>query len=173
MRPLAVLAQQLAAPVIGFLHAANREAYAPMTTAFRQGLRETGYVEGQNVVIEYRWADGRLERLPELAADLVRRRVSVIFTGGGSDTPLAVKAATPTIPILFANGTDPVEAGLPKPHTGIPFNARRSRDPEGLARILPADWNGGRDIGGAPLRGRVDRRRLSFARTRGGLARFH
>jgi putative tryptophan/tyrosine transport system substrate-binding protein len=101
MRPVAVLAQQLAAPVIGFLHSANRESYAPMTTAFHQGLRETGYVEGENVVIEYRWADGRLERLPDLAADLVRRRVSVIFTGGGSD-PLAVKAATTTIPILFA-----------------------------------------------------------------------
>jgi putative ABC transport system substrate-binding protein len=112
MRPLAVLSQQSGAPVIGFLHSASRESYAPMTTAFRQGLHETGYVEGENVVIEYRWADGRLERLPELAADLVRRRVSVIFTGGGSDPPLAVKAATPTIPIIFANGTDPVEAGL-------------------------------------------------------------
>src|SRR5215831_6761577 len=91
MRPLAVLAQQSAAPVIGFLHSSNRESYASMTTAFREGLRETGYVEGQNIGIEYRWADGRLERLPELAAELVRRQVSVIFAGGGSDPPLAAK----------------------------------------------------------------------------------
>jgi putative ABC transport system substrate-binding protein len=112
MRPFAVLAQQSAAPVIGFLHSASREAYAPMTAAFRQGLQETGYVEGQNVAIEYRWAYGRLERLPELAADLVSGQVSLIFAGGGSDPPLAVKAATTTIPIVFANGTDPVEAGL-------------------------------------------------------------
>jgi len=146
MRPVAVLAQHSAAPVIGFLHSANRESYAPMTTAFRQGLRETGYVEGENVVIEYRWADGRLERLPELAADLVRRRVSVIFTGGGSDPPLAVKAATTTIPILFANGTDPIEAGLVaslnRPGgniTGITFlnNTLGGKELEVLRQLLP------------------------------------
>jgi len=112
MRPFAVLAQKSAGLMIGFLHSSNRESYASMTAAFREGLRETGYVEGQNVGIEYRWADGRLERLPDLVADLVRRQVSVIFAGGGSDPPLAAKAATQTIPILFANGTDPVEAGL-------------------------------------------------------------
>ena len=88
MRPFAVLAQQSAALVIGFLHSASREAYAPMTAAFRHGLQENGYVEGQNLAIEYRWADGRLERLPELAAHLVSRQVSLIFAGGGSDPPL-------------------------------------------------------------------------------------
>jgi len=146
MRPCAVPAQQSVAPVIGFLHSANPESYAPMTTAFRQGLHETGYVEGQNVVIEYRWADGRHERLPELAADIVRRQVSLIFAGGGSDPPLAVKAATPTIPILFANGTDPVEAGLvaslnrPGANiTGITFlnNTLGGKELEVLRQLLP------------------------------------
>src|SRR5262249_22730255 len=112
MRPIATQAQQAAIPVIGFLHSATSNSYAPMTTAFRKSLNEAGYVEGQNVTIEYRWAESRLDRLPELAADLVRRQVSVIFTGGGSDPSLAAKAATSKIPIVFANGTDPVEAGL-------------------------------------------------------------
>jgi len=110
--PLVVRAQQLAMPVIGFLHSATASGYVPMTAAFRKSLSEAGYTAGQNVTIEYRWAEGHLDRLPDLAAELVRREVSLMFTGGGSDTCLAAKAATSKIPIVFANGTDPVEAGL-------------------------------------------------------------
>jgi putative ABC transport system substrate-binding protein len=97
--------------VIGFLHSATEEAYAPLLAAFRKSLSETGY-SGQSVTIEFRWAQGRLDRLPDLAADLVRRQVSVIFAGGGPEPALAAKAATSNIPIVFANGVDPVEVGL-------------------------------------------------------------
>ncbi len=110
--PLGTRAAQSDLPVIGFLHSASGSGYAPMTTAFRNSLRQAGYVEGQSVAIEYRWADGRLDSLPNLAADLVHRAVSVMFTGGGSDACLAAKSATTKIPIVFANGTDPIEAGL-------------------------------------------------------------
>jgi putative tryptophan/tyrosine transport system substrate-binding protein len=110
--PLAARAQQLTLPIIGWLHGANPDAYALMATAFRKSLNESGYFEIQNVRIEYRWAEGRLERLAELAADLVRRQVSVIFAGGGSEPALAAKAVTSEIPIVFANGVDPVEVGL-------------------------------------------------------------
>lgn len=110
--PLGTRAAQSDLPVIGFLHSANASGYAPMTTAFLKSLGEAGYIEGQSVMLEYRWADGHLDRLPELAAELVHRGVSVMFTGGGSDACLAAKAATAKIPIVFANGTDPVEAGL-------------------------------------------------------------
>lgn len=103
---------QPAIPVVGFLHGATPEGYAPMMAAFRKSLSEAGYAEGQNVTIELRWAEGRLERLPELAADLVRRQVSVIFAGGGAEPALAAKAATSKIPIVFANGVDAVEVGL-------------------------------------------------------------
>src|SRR6476660_2319861 len=110
--PMPVRAQPSALPAIGFLHSATANAYAPMTAALRKSLSEAGYVEGQNVAIEYRLAEGQFDRLPEMAADLVRHQVSVIFAGGGSDPSLAAKAATSKIPIVFANGTDPVEAGL-------------------------------------------------------------
>jgi putative ABC transport system substrate-binding protein len=110
--PQVVLAQPSAMPVIGFLHSATAAGYVPMTAAFRKSLSEAGFTADQNVTIEYRWAEGHLDRLPNLAAELVRREVSLIFTGGGSDTCLAAKAATSKIPIVFANGTDPVEAGL-------------------------------------------------------------
>ena len=109
--PLAARAQQPAVPVIGFLHSATEAAYAPMTAAFRKSLSEAGYFD-QSVMIEFRWAQGRLERLPELAADLVRHQVSVIFAGGGAEPALAAKAATSKIPIVFASGVDPVEVGL-------------------------------------------------------------
>jgi|RhiMetStandDraft_8_1073273.scaffolds.fasta_scaffold01841_1 putative tryptophan/tyrosine transport system substrate-binding protein len=110
--PVTGLAQQSTLPVIGFLHSATASAYAPMTAAFHKSLSEAGYVEGQSVAIAYRWAEGQFDRLPPLAADLVRHQVSVIFAGGGLDPSLAAKAATSKIPIVFANGVDPVEAGL-------------------------------------------------------------
>jgi putative tryptophan/tyrosine transport system substrate-binding protein len=109
--PLEARAQP-ALPTIGWLHGATPDAYAPMTAAFRKSLNESGYFEVRNVKIDYRWAEGRLERLPELAADLVQCQVSVIFAGGGAEPALAAKAATSKIPIVFANGVDPVAVGL-------------------------------------------------------------
>jgi putative ABC transport system substrate-binding protein len=109
--PLAARAQR-AMPVIGWLGSSNADEFAGFLTAFRLGLADTGFVEGRDVTIEYRWADQRLDRLPGLAAELVDRRVSVIFCSGGQVPPLAAKAATSTIPIVFALGSDPVRARL-------------------------------------------------------------
>ena len=109
--PLAARAQQQAIPVVGYLHFGSPEPYAAMITAFRQGLQETGRIEGQNVTIEYRWAEGQLQRLPSLAAELVNRRVAVLATGGGVPPALAAKRATATIPIVFVT-SDPVKSGL-------------------------------------------------------------
>jgi putative ABC transport system substrate-binding protein len=99
--PLAARAQQSAMPVIGFLHSSSPGAFSAQIAAFRQSLKEGGFVEGQNVAIEVRSADDRYERLPGLVAELVERRVAVIFAGGGNISAAAAKAATPTIPIVF------------------------------------------------------------------------
>jgi len=117
MLPLAARAQRPALPAVGFLSGRSLASDAHLAAAFRQGLSETGHVDGQNVAIEFHWADSQLERLPALAADLVRRQVAVIFAGAVDVQILALKAAISTIPVVFATGGDPVELGL-----GASFN---------------------------------------------------
>src|SRR5262245_58059318 len=110
--PIAARGQQPATPVIGFLNSPSPDGFGERLTGFRQGLKEAGYIEGDNVAVEYRWAENRLDRVPELVDDLVRRQVAVIASGGGISTVLAAKRATTTIPIVFAAPGDPVKFGL-------------------------------------------------------------
>jgi putative ABC transport system substrate-binding protein len=110
--PLTAKAQQSVLPVVGFLNAASPDLFGHVVRAFHLGLKEAGYLEGQNVGIEYRWAENQYERLPALAAELVRRRVNVITTGSATLSALAAKAATTTIPIVFLTGADPVDLGV-------------------------------------------------------------
>jgi putative ABC transport system substrate-binding protein len=134
LRPSVSRAQQQPVPVVGFLAIAAPAPFAPFLTAFHEGLRETGYVEGQNVVLEYRWAEGRSDRLAELAADLVVRKVDVITTAGGLRAARVAKEATLSIPVVFETGTDPVAAGL------VASMARPGGNLTGLA-ILTSDLN--------------------------------
>ena len=110
--PVSACAQKPPMPVIGFLDPRSADAFADRLRGLRQGLKEAGYVEGENVAIEYRWAEGRLDRLPALTADLVHRRVAVIIASGGRVPALAAKAASTTIPIVFIISDDPVKFGF-------------------------------------------------------------
>src|SRR6266516_4714929 len=110
--PLAARAQQPAMPVVGFLNIQSPEGYVEPLRGFRQGLKDAGYVEGENVAIEYRWADNQIDRLPALAAELVRRQAAVIAATGGPPSAAAAKAATTKIPVVFIVGEDPVSAQM-------------------------------------------------------------
>jgi putative tryptophan/tyrosine transport system substrate-binding protein len=110
--PLAARAQQPAMPVIGFLHSLSPEVFAPFLAAFREGLSEAGFIDGQNMRIDFRWAEGQYDRLPAMAKELVGQQVALIVAGGGDRPALAAKAATTTIPIVFTGSDDPVGFGL-------------------------------------------------------------
>jgi putative tryptophan/tyrosine transport system substrate-binding protein len=110
--PLTAPAQQAAMPVVGFLSSLSQFESSNLVAAFRRGLSETGFIEGQNIAVDYRWADGRYERLPAMAADLISRRVALLVSTGGHPPLLAAKAAATTVPIVFSTGVDPVKTGI-------------------------------------------------------------
>ncbi len=134
LAPAIARSQQSRVPVVGYLALTSPEPFAPLLAAFHKGLAETGFVEGRNVAFEYRWAEGRPDRLPELVMDLVARKVDLISTHGGAFVALAAKEATTTIPIVFETGIDPVAAGL------VASMARPGGNLTGVA-ILTADLN--------------------------------
>jgi putative ABC transport system substrate-binding protein len=132
--PLATRAQQSAMQVIGFVDSGSQVANAHLVAAFRQGLSETGYVDGQNVIIQYRWANGEYDRLPVLAAELVRIPVAVLATGGGEPAARAARAATTTIPIVFDTARNPVELGwVASPQSTGRQHDRREPDGRGVS----------------------------------------
>jgi putative ABC transport system substrate-binding protein len=124
--PLAARAQQATMPVIGFLNPTSPDSNADRLRGFHRGLKDTGFAEGENVTIVYRWAENQMDRLPELAAELVRQRINVIATTGGEEVALAAKAATTTIPIVFGVTEDPVPSGLVASHSRPGGNATAS-----------------------------------------------
>src|SRR5215831_8400330 len=128
--PLAAPAQQPSMPVVGFLRQGSRGQTPELLDAFHRGLRETGYIENQNVTIEYRWAEGRNERTPELLTDLVQRQVAVIAVPDSTGAALAAKSATRTIPIIFMIGADPVELGM------VASLARPGGNMTGVAQLM-------------------------------------
>src|SRR5262245_46259442 len=169
--PVATNAQQPAMPVVGFLGAGSAVPDAWRVTAFRQGLNESGYVEGRNLVIEFRWAEGDYDRLPQLAAELISRSVAVIFAGQIAAT-LAAKAATSKIPIIFANGNDPVKFGLvtslSRPNgniTGIMVlvNMLAAKDLELLHEMVPKAVLVGLLVNPDNPNAEIDRRELEAA----------
>src|SRR5262245_7286077 len=130
--PVAAQAQQQTRPVVGFLNPGSASGMPHLVEGFRRGLAEAGFAEGRNVAIEYKWADGGYDKLPALAAELVRRRVAVIAALGSSAPALAAKAATPTIPIVFQTGADPVADGL------VASINRPGRNVTGVSRLTLA-----------------------------------
>ena len=135
--PWPIRAQQKPMPVIGYLNGTTPEANAPPLAAFRQGLGETGWVEGQNLKIEYRWAEFHYDRLPGLAAELVGRKVHVLAACGGADEAFAARDATSTIPIVFLTGADPVETGL------VASLARPGGNRTGVTNLTQLLWQSG------------------------------
>jgi putative ABC transport system substrate-binding protein len=136
--PIAARAQQSAIPIVGFLSTNQSAAVPHFTDAFREGLAEAGFIDGKNVTIEFRFAEQRLERVPALAMDLVRRQVAVIFTAGGDVPAMVAKGATSTIPIVFVTGFDPVKSGLvAKPQPSKRQCYRRHSDSQSTGRQAP------------------------------------
>jgi putative ABC transport system substrate-binding protein len=160
--PLAARAQQPMMPVVGFLDSRSSDAMTSRLAAFRQGLKEVGFTEGENVRIEYRWAENKADRLPELAAELVRLRCAVMVTSGGPLSALAAKAATTSIPVVFGVGEDPTELGL------VSSLARPSSNLTGINLFANELATGTPASAGAPRCSRCHSRERSDAGRKGG-----